>query len=162
MLSFSRILVVAALAVSALAAPEPTHTSVDSVAHINPVGLVTRSLPQKPSVHLTNAQRLARGLPPNRPRARYGRRGGQALQPRQSSTSVVRTGYIQASIANYGIGYVSKDTNVFGEYTYTSDISNALSLSFTTDSTGSTFDISALVRLSELVELPGVNAQCCH
>ncbi len=146
MFSFARIFVVAALAVSVLAAPEATRTTRDDVLSLNPVGIVTRPVAQKRDVHLTNAQLLSRGLPPNRPRARYGRRG-QALQPRQSSTTVARTGHIQVEVSDYPIAFVSKQLNTFGEYQITTDVSDALSVSIP-DSSSATFDIVALVRLS--------------
>ncbi|TFK84768.1 hypothetical protein K466DRAFT_664969 [Polyporus arcularius HHB13444] len=142
MFSFARIFVVAALAVSVLAAPEATRTTRDDVLSLNPVGIVTRPVAQKRDVHLTNAQLLSRGLPPNRPRARYGRRG-QALQPRQSSTTVARTGHIQVEVSDYPIAFVSKQLNTFGEYQITTDVSDALSVSIP-DSSSATFDIVAL------------------
>ncbi len=146
MFSFSRILVVAAFAVSVLAAPEPTRTTRDSVLSLNPVGIVTHPVAQKRDVHLTNAQLLSRGLPPNRPRARYGRRG-QAVQPRQSSTTVVRTGHIQVAVSNYPVAFVSKHMNTFGEYQITTDVSEALSVSISADPSSATFDIATTVRL---------------
>ena len=139
------VLVVAAFAVTALAIPSASPTSEDKHLHVNPVGIVTRSLTRKSNVFLTNAQRLARGLPPNRPR-RYGRRT-QALKPRQSSTCVPQTGYIQADVDGEGTGYVSSNPNQYGEYEYTTDMSQALSVSVCTDSTTGTSDISTLVRI---------------
>ncbi len=119
---------VAALAVSA-AAVTPSRTTRDAYPDVNPVGVVTRSLAMNPLVPaLTNAQRLSRGLVPNRPRRAYGARRAQALQPRQSSTPCV----IQATgkIAVYGgsalSGYLWRSANAFGEYGSTLDESQAL------------------------------------
>ncbi|TFK84766.1 hypothetical protein K466DRAFT_664967 [Polyporus arcularius HHB13444] len=119
---------VAALAVSA-AAVTPSRTTRDAYPDVNPVGVVTRSLAMNPlAAPLTNAQRLSRGLGPNRPRRAYGARRAQALQPRQSSTPCV----IQATgkIAVYGgsalSGYLWRSANAFGEYGLTLDESQAL------------------------------------
>ncbi|RPD53846.1 hypothetical protein L227DRAFT_377323 [Lentinus tigrinus ALCF2SS1-6] len=77
MLSLSRVLtlLVAAFAVAAVVAV-PSRTTTDDDPHVNPVGIITRSLRPKSAVYLTNAQRLARGLPLNNPF--YGRRRAKA------------------------------------------------------------------------------------
>ena len=161
LVSFTRVLLVAALAVSSLAAPDihsPTRTSRNAAAPINPVGVVARSLARNPAVYLTNAQRLSRGLPPNRPRA-HARR---ALKARQSSTCVAQTGTIRAVLTDpvsgttVDTGYVSMDANDFGEYGFTTDRADAISVSLCPES-GNTFDILTLVCSSHTVSfLAGV------
>ncbi len=147
MLSLSRVLVLvcATFAVSGLAAP-PTGTSSDGYQPLNPVGIVTRSLRPRADVHLTNAQRLARGLPPNRPR-RNGRPASSS-KPSPSSTCVTKTGYIQADVAKQGSGYVSKTFNAYGEYGFTHDVSQALSISYCAKRGSRTVDFATSVRLT--------------
>ncbi|RPD58549.1 hypothetical protein L226DRAFT_561711 [Lentinus tigrinus ALCF2SS1-7] len=127
--SLSRVLLAAALAVSVLAAPEnPTRTTRDVYADVHPIGVATRSLAMKPP--LTNAQRLARGQPPNRPRRTYGARSAQALQPRQSATPCIAqsTGKIGVYSGADMAGYLSASVNAFGEYGTTTDEFQALSV----------------------------------
>ncbi|RDX42402.1 hypothetical protein OH76DRAFT_1488687 [Lentinus brumalis] len=140
MLSLPRVLVLvfATFAVSGLAAS--TSTSSDGYQPLNPVGIVTRSLRPKADVYLTNAQRLSRGLPPNRPR-RNGRPASSS-KPSPSSTCVTKTGYIQADVARQGTGYVSKKVNAYGEYGFTHDVSKALSISYCAKRGSGTVDIA--------------------
>ncbi|TFK79081.1 hypothetical protein K466DRAFT_606415 [Polyporus arcularius HHB13444] len=149
--SVARVALVAALAVSAFAAPDvgnPTRTARDVAAPVNPVGVVTRSLAHNPVVPLTNAQRLSRGLPPNRPRAHRRR----ALQARQSSTCVAQRGTIRVTLTDSATGavvnngYVAANANSFGEYGFTPVAAEAISVSICPES--STFDILALNGIS--------------
>ncbi|RPD53849.1 hypothetical protein L226DRAFT_526987 [Lentinus tigrinus ALCF2SS1-7] len=158
--SFFRVVLVAALAASALAAPDvvsPTRTDRNVAAPINPVGVVARSLARNPAVHLTNAQRLSRGLPPNRPRA-HARR---ALQARQSAACVAQTGTIRVILTDpvsgttANTGYVSMDANDFGEYGFTTDRADAVSVSICRES-GTTFDILTRNGLAAYPYLGGV------
>ncbi len=147
MLSLPRVLVLvfATFAVSGLAAS--TSTSSDGYQPLNPVGIVTRSLRPKADVYLTNAQRLARGLPPNRPR-RNGRPASSS-KPSPSSTCVTKTGYIQADVARQWSGYVSKKVNAYGEYGFTHDVSKALSISYCAKRGSGTVDIATSVCFDE-------------
>ena len=100
LVSFTRVLLVTALAVSSLAAPDihsPTRTSRNAAAPINPVGVVARSLARNPAVYLTNAQRLSRGLPPNRPRA-HARRALRQRRLARPGATLARC----ASLARFG------------------------------------------------------------
>ncbi|RPD53850.1 hypothetical protein L226DRAFT_540332 [Lentinus tigrinus ALCF2SS1-7] len=127
--SLTHVLLTAALAVSAFAVPDtnPTRTAREAYADVNPVGIATRSLAMREP--LTNAQRLSRGLPPNRPRRAYGARRA-VLAPRTSATPCVAesTGKIAvyAGNATTAAGYLSTNVNAFGEYESTSDKSKAL------------------------------------
>lgn len=139
--SFAPVLLAAALAASAFAAPDvsPTRTTRDAYADVNPVGIVTRSLALKPP--LTNAQRFARGLPPNRPRRGYDAR--RALAPRQSSTPCVvqATGKIQLYSGSNLFGYLSHTVNSYGQYRSTTDESQGLVINVCQNNAGGTHDI---------------------
>ncbi|RPD68794.1 hypothetical protein L226DRAFT_472813 [Lentinus tigrinus ALCF2SS1-7] len=147
MLSLSRVLtlLVAAFAVAAVVAV-PSRTTTDDDPHVNPVGIITRSLRPKSAVYLTNAQRLARGLPLNNP-PKPSPRPSHKPSPRPSSSPacVAKTGYIEAKVEGQATGYVSMNTNVYGEYEFTTDASEALSvsLSYCADKKD-TFDIMTL------------------
>ncbi|KAI0750499.1 hypothetical protein C8Q74DRAFT_372225 [Fomes fomentarius] len=130
------------LVVSSFGAPDtlfPTRTSHnDLVDRSNPLDVVLTPLPKlRPAAHLTNAQRLSRGLPPNRPRAYHGHR--KAVRPRQSSTCPQKTGTIAVNIADLGAGYVARSANSFGEYTFTTDPAEVLSVSIPQCETASGF-----------------------
>lgn len=144
--SLARLLLLASLAVSAFAAPDfpPSAVADAPFGNSNPYNIVARSLAMNPTAHLTNAQRLARGLPPNHPRSHHARR---AIRPRQSSTCGRRTGTISVNIAGLdaGVGYLSRLANAFGEYEFTTDPTQALSVSIPQCQTDF-FDILALVR----------------
>ena len=143
--TLARALLVAACATSVLAAPEPTRTTTNLADKLHPVDVVTSPLPLKDTTPLTNGQRLARGLPLNPPRRRS--RAARALQARQSATCTTQTGVIQVS-GGPG-GYISATPTSFGEYQPTTDISQALVVSFCVDSTvGTTFDLQTTVSLA--------------
>ncbi|KAI8970754.1 hypothetical protein BD414DRAFT_501977 [Trametes punicea] len=139
--SFSRLLLLAFLAVPAVlaagtdlnpASVAPSRVQRD-VLHgdgFNPSGIIPRPLSLAtldPARSLTNAQRLARGLPPRSPRYNTRRR---ALATRQSATPCALsqpTGIIHVSSADNSVnGYVAYSANSYGEYTITSSITQAL------------------------------------
>ncbi|KAI0325079.1 hypothetical protein GY45DRAFT_1340374 [Cubamyces sp. BRFM 1775] len=169
---FSRFFLFALLAVPAVLAagtpsplPEaPTRvrrTLPESDAVLNPTGVVTRSLPlSQADVHgLTNAQRLARGLPPRSPLMNTRRR---ALKARQSATPCSLpqvTGIVQINDATSGseIGYLSRTANSFGEYELTTDASAALSVALRRcDSLTDPFELGALNGLADYPIVGGV------
>ncbi|EJF62080.1 hypothetical protein DICSQDRAFT_146821 [Dichomitus squalens LYAD-421 SS1] len=139
----ARVLLLAACATAVLTAPEPSRTTRNLSDNLYPVDVVTKPVALRDIVPLTNAQRLARGLPPNPPRRRS--RTARALQPRQSSTCVAQTGTIAVSTG----GYLSATATSYGEYSSTTDVSQALLVSFCVDTTvGTTFDLQTLNGLS--------------
>ncbi|KAJ8468806.1 hypothetical protein ONZ51_g9407 [Trametes cubensis] len=166
---FARFFLFALLAVPAVLAagtpsplPDvPTRVRRDTDSLVNPTGVVTRSLPLSPAdAHgLTNAQRLARGLPPRSPRFNTRRR---ALQARQSATpcSLTQvTGIVQIDDAASGnsIGYLSRTANAFGEYELTTDASAALSVALRRcDSLTDPFELGALNGLADYPYVGGV------
>lgn len=141
------------LVVSSFAAPDtlfPTRTSHnDLVDRSNPLDVILTPLPKgSPAAYLTNAQRLSHGLPLNRPRAYHHRK---AVRPRQSSTCPQKTGTIAVNIADLGAGFVARSANPFGEYTFTTDRAEALSVSIPQCETASGFfEIAPLVSLAFL------------
>ncbi|KAI0363803.1 hypothetical protein BV20DRAFT_975207 [Pilatotrama ljubarskyi] len=135
--SFSRFFLFALLAVPALSAgvpspvpvaPSRVRRTVSDVEDYNPTGVVTRSIPLAgPEASLTNAQRLARGLPPRSPHLNVRRR---ALAARQSPAPCPQvTGTIQAKdLSGNVFAYVSRRPNAFGEYGKTDSAADALSV----------------------------------
>ncbi|KAI0737167.1 hypothetical protein C8Q80DRAFT_1276637 [Daedaleopsis nitida] len=129
--SLAHVSLLLAAALAVLAAPDahsPTSTLNDLSARFNPNHVLARSLPMSAPVPLTNAQRLARGLPPNRPR--FHNKHRRAIQPRQSGGCPMRTGTIAVAIAGTNAGYVRHDANSFGEFGLTTDPAQALSVNF--------------------------------
>ncbi|KAI0668055.1 hypothetical protein C8Q78DRAFT_269612 [Trametes maxima] len=132
--SFSRLLVLALCAVPALTAGTPSALPqaptrvrrAPDTAAFNPAVSVSLVFTPASSVdHLTNAQRLARGLPPRSPRFNSRRR---ALAARQSPTPCAltqATGTIQVNGAGDAGSYVA-GANAFGEYTLANDAAAAL------------------------------------
>jgi hypothetical protein len=110
-------------------------------AHAN----VAARAPAPASELLTNAKRLAQGLPPRSPHRRIARGAKPSSKP---PTTKIATGYIQASNPqkNKIVGYVASKLNPFGEYGYTTTSkSEALKVQFTYDTSApSTMDISIL------------------
>ncbi|OSD00535.1 hypothetical protein PYCCODRAFT_1371041 [Trametes coccinea BRFM310] len=159
--SFTRFVLIAALAVpAALAAvgpspvpyaPTPVRRDV-SADSFNPTDIVPKPIAQNAAAAigagLTNAQRLARGLPPRSPRLNT--RRNRALAARQSATPCTfsqPTGIIRVSSANDNSlnGYISSTANSFGEYTVTTDASQALSVAIQRcNSASGPFDMTAL------------------
>ncbi|OSC97279.1 hypothetical protein PYCCODRAFT_1419807 [Trametes coccinea BRFM310] len=115
-------------------APTPVRRGLPEL-DFNPAHLTPRSLalnPADPTPRvLTNAQRLARGLPPRSPALNRHSRRARALAPRQSSAPCSlpqETGRIRA-VGLPGDIYVARtDANGFGEYGMTDDPSQALSV----------------------------------
>ncbi|KAL7284694.1 hypothetical protein ACG7TL_001998 [Trametes sanguinea] len=159
--SFTRFVLIAALAVpAALAAvgpspvpyaPTPVRRDV-SADSFNPTDIVPKPIAQNAATAigagLTNAQRLARGLPPRSPRLNT--RRNRALAARQSATPCTfsqPTGIIRVSSANDNSlnGYISSTANSFGEYTVTTDAPQALSVAIQRcNSASGPFDMTAL------------------
>ncbi|KAJ7493697.1 hypothetical protein FB451DRAFT_1215152 [Mycena latifolia] len=141
MRSFNVLLTLAALASTALAIASPTRTSAKrfSIDGLEGMSPSRRHTPYIGDVTVkrdaaTNAQRLARGLPPLPPKRRSGR---AALARRSAGVPVSYTGTIQVTNAGTGavVGYVyqaSGSTNHFG---VTTDMSSALSFMLSVDST---------------------------
>ncbi|KAI8970753.1 hypothetical protein BD414DRAFT_233499 [Trametes punicea] len=162
--SFSRFFLLVLLAVPAALsagtgsvpaslAPSRVRRDIDS---FNPSGLVSRALPlatPDAARSLTNAQRLARGLPPRSPRFGTRRR---ALAPRQSSTPCTlspTTGVIRVTSAPEDgtsvVGYISRTPNSFGQYTVTASTDQALEIDiFPCHSYSEPFNIQATNGLS--------------
>ncbi|KAH9926339.1 hypothetical protein B0H21DRAFT_826576 [Amylocystis lapponica] len=134
---------VAALVVSVGATPTPT-----SANGLNPPQVDLKAVPLNAAEPMTNAKRMARGLPPNRPRFQI---YGSHLEPRMSDVPnpcPPVTGYIQVG----GLGtatYVSRTPNAFGEYGTTTDISAALSVQYTSCDSTSPFDLVALNGIAD-------------
>ncbi|EPQ55302.1 hypothetical protein GLOTRDRAFT_138894 [Gloeophyllum trabeum ATCC 11539] len=139
---YAKTFVAALLAAAALVQAEPTPTSSQS---INPQGIALKPVEKRapsPSVDLSlsNAQRLARGLPPRKPKRRE-RKINPRLAARAAASpcpSTTHSGVIQVTNAGTGaaMGYLPRTYNVFGEYGVTTDPSAALHLSFGTSSCG--------------------------
>ncbi|KAI0350771.1 hypothetical protein OH77DRAFT_1430576 [Trametes cingulata] len=151
--SFSRVFVFALLAVPALAAgvpspvpvaPSRVRRTVEDGEAFNPTGVVTRAVPLAgPEARLTNAQRLARGLPPRAPHFNTRRR---ALAARQSSVPCPQvTGTILTKDLDGNVfGYVAHAPNAFGEYGKTDNAADALSVVIRTCDTTAPFEIDTL------------------
>ncbi|KAI0338818.1 hypothetical protein BDW22DRAFT_677495 [Trametopsis cervina] len=142
MMIFTTPLLALLLATSgALANPAPA-------APFNP----TKALTGTPlEMALTNGQRMARGLPPNKPhfrrhlRARAGPSAvAAAANPAPTGTCTPRTGVVHVSATDPARpvldGYLGRTANEFGEYTYTAERANALSVTLD-DCSGAPFDL---------------------
>jgi len=128
-----------ALTVSLVAAAlEPTLTSRSSFANLNPTpedilnyASVQKRADPKPQLvvrGMTNARRLAEGLPLLPPKKRE-----HAARSAPSSTPPELTrGLIEVWIADTGVqtGFIAQDPNQFGEYTITSSAPDALIVQF--------------------------------
>jgi hypothetical protein len=92
--------------------------------------------------HLSNAERLRRGLTIKAPRIPH--TPTRAGARRAAASGVSRTGYYKIVKADDGsdLGFVGKDFNVFGEYGLVEKKEDALPISFTVPADGSLFDIS--------------------
>ncbi|TFK50840.1 hypothetical protein OE88DRAFT_1659942 [Heliocybe sulcata] len=105
-------------------------------ASINPTGLRLRSLDGVASSfgkRLTNAQRLARGLPLRKPTRVKARQAAPSSCPTTSHTGIIRVVAVDGGLQ----GYVAATPNSFGEYQPTLDASAALRVSFGTSSCAS-------------------------
>lgn len=114
---------------------ESSPSPVDPAAPIANVDIPTRSLPDHGVEQLTNAERFARGLPPKKPKLIR----GSPLRRTQASPAPVNTlrGTLRVDRADGGgtLGYLSK--NPFsGAQTRYQDISNAVTVSFKFDPSG--------------------------
>ncbi|KAI0694093.1 hypothetical protein C8T65DRAFT_58463 [Cerioporus squamosus] len=165
MFAFTRLTLLVALLVTAAAALTPTRTPSGRIAELLVPAENPSSLTLNPAEPLTNAQRLRRGLPPNRPRARYANRGAQAIGRRQGASPVpcvTQTGRIQVTYTYWpagGIkatGWLSRNVNTLGEYLFNTDASQALSVTICPQTTTNAFDIQALNGLSNYPYIGGV------
>ncbi|KAL0956999.1 hypothetical protein HGRIS_003100 [Hohenbuehelia grisea] len=138
-------LIATAVTASNIRAPTRT-TSVDLFngpnLHLKPIS----ALDPVPG-HLTNAQRLARGLPLNPP-VRRRKRHGQIARRQNASPLPPITGYISLTCDSPiaepdGPVYISSNANAFGEYTPTTDLSEVLAISVPASS-GSPTGMTAL------------------
>ena len=156
MIAFTRLSLLVAVLVSAAAAFTPTRTTRDVLAEVlAPADNSSNRLAMNPAEPLSNAQRLRRGLPPNRPRARYAGRGAQAIGRRQGASPVPcvsQSGRIQVTYSPYPSGgvsltaWLSRNTNSVAEYTVSTDVSQALSVTICPQTTTGAFDIYTAVR----------------
>ncbi|PCH39029.1 hypothetical protein WOLCODRAFT_146827 [Wolfiporia cocos MD-104 SS10] len=107
---------------------------------------------------LTNAQRLARGLTPNRPRLRRGAR----LAPRASSAPCPSvTGTIRVTGADVAPGtLVGRVPNAFGEYGVTANASDALRVQYAAcagaGAAGHPVDLIALNGIADYAYFGGI------
>jgi len=145
----SLLLALLATATTALAAVPPSLSPTRTLAELVPAPHVRRAHPLNPikvglkpnalapSIPMTNAQRLARGLNPNRPR--FNRAGlPRHLAPRASAVVAAAdpnpcapvSGTILVSGAVAGTAYVSRVPNAFGEYGVTTDAADALRVQY--------------------------------
>lgn len=135
---YAKTLFAALLAAAVLVQAEPTQTTPVS---INPHGIALKPVPQKrdavadapsPSVELTNAQRLARGLPLRKP-SRQSKKSRQARQAAPSACpSTAYSGIVQVTNADTGaaLGYLPSTLNLFAEYGVTPSAEGALRVAF--------------------------------
>ncbi|KAI0919626.1 hypothetical protein AcV5_001640 [Taiwanofungus camphoratus] len=157
------LLCVTAAAVLANAGPSPTRTIVidpraDSGGpHLNPINIALNPLALAHAVPMTNAQRMARGLPLNRPRFKNAARN---IAPRASNTPnpcSTRTGTI--GVSGGGIdpaSVVSRTPNEFGEYGITSDAGDALQVQYTDCGTGVPVDLVSLNGIADFTLVGGI------
>lgn len=133
-----RFLALSVATLSAMATPSPTTTS---LLPFNPLALAARAPVPEPYL-ATNAQRMARGLPPKKPRFNHARK----LVARQSATPCVpSTGTIRVDLAGPpSTGYVSSALNAFGEFQFTQNPNEAVEVSICF-SEGVLFDIRSTV-----------------
>ncbi|KAK7678971.1 hypothetical protein QCA50_017914 [Cerrena zonata] len=115
-----------ALSVTALSAVATPSRTVPDVLPFNPLQLAARAPAPEPYL-TTNAQRMARGLPPKKPRFNHARR----LVARQSATPCVPlAGIIGVALDGApSTGYLASALNAFGEFQYTQNLNEALEVS---------------------------------
>ncbi|KAI0073092.1 hypothetical protein K474DRAFT_1667031 [Panus rudis PR-1116 ss-1] len=133
--STSTFLLFLAIFLSALAVTAtPTATTiVERDITLNPVGITLNPVEhsvEARAVPLTNAQRLARGLTPNKPRFNHAKKNIHARQSPVPCPTV--SGVIAASIEGQGPGYVAAAPNIYGEYGFTTNVNAALRVSVKT------------------------------
>lgn len=120
--------------------------------------LSTLALAQR--VPMTNAQRLARGLAPNRPRFNHAARRG--LAPRASAAPdpnpcPTMTGTIRVAGAGTSAStFVSRVPNVFGEYGVTTDAANALLVQYANCAGAASADLVTLNGIADFTHLGGI------
>ncbi|KZT64525.1 hypothetical protein DAEQUDRAFT_636100, partial [Daedalea quercina L-15889] len=130
--AFASLLCAPVLLAGAAPAPAPSRTLADRAgpAHpINPVDAALKPLAMAPATPMTNAQRLKRGLAPNRPK--FPRSSPRKLAPRASSTPQpgCTPRYGALNVVGAGVppaAFVARVPNEFGEYGVTADFADAL------------------------------------
>lgn len=153
MQSFARVLAVvflsAFLATSSFAAPSTAALAARDVATPSPSPAFTTHSRR----HMTNAQRMARGLPPNPPHRRHGRlvarvsptpvgANSPAPTPQNAGSSFCtpRTGVIEiTSLDGTTKGYLANVTTLFGQYGFSPKREDAMQVQALCD--GERFDI---------------------
>ncbi|EED82921.1 predicted protein [Postia placenta Mad-698-R] len=136
-----------------------TRTSMrETAANPAAVGLAPLALAHR--TPLTNAQRLARGLTPNRPR--FNRAARENLAPRASAMPdptpcPAVTGTIQVTGAGTGTpAFISRVPNAFGEYAVTTDTADALVVQYTDCADASVIDLATLNGIADVPYLGAI------
>ncbi|PCH39027.1 hypothetical protein WOLCODRAFT_146826 [Wolfiporia cocos MD-104 SS10] len=148
---FASPLALIALVASVAAARTGTPTSASAPA-LNPHGADLTSVKLLDANPLTNAQRLARGLPPNRPRFHSARhlapRASPAADPNPACPVV--TGTLRVAGAGVPAGsLVSRAPNAFGEYGVTRDAADALRVQYAACADGAPGDLLGLNGIAD-------------
>lgn len=101
---------------------------------LNPVDVSLKAMKMAPVVPMTNAQRLKRGLSPNRPnfyRSARSLAARASAAPNPNPGCTTRTGTLLVSGAGVPLGtVVSRVPNEFGEYGITTDAEDALQVQY--------------------------------
>ncbi|RDX42404.1 hypothetical protein OH76DRAFT_104003 [Lentinus brumalis] len=165
MFGFTRLTLLVAALVTTAAALTPTRTPSGALAELLTPAEDPSRLTMNPAEPLTNAERLRRGLSPNRPRARYAGRGAQAIGRRQGASPVpcvTQTGKIKVTYTYWpagglkASGWLSRNVNTLGEYVFNTDASQALSVTICPQTTTNAFDIQTLNGLANYPYIGGV------
>ncbi|TFK43108.1 hypothetical protein BDQ12DRAFT_642516 [Crucibulum laeve] len=136
-------------ATSVLGSATPTINLRDESLTLNPpISTINEArdvpLSQLEARSLTNARRLAEGLPLNPPKRRTHTEVSRAL-PSGTPSNDVRQGIIQVFTGDILLGYVKAATNSFGEYGITADAAQALLVSVdVTDAATGVADIGTI------------------
>ncbi|GBE85925.1 hypothetical protein SCP_0804490 [Sparassis crispa] len=141
----------------AVSHPTTTSNLVARTGSLNPVGILLNTFHLSNPVPQTNAQRMARGLPPNRPRFQHSaRRIAPRASPAPGACNTL-TGTLH--VAGTGIDpntFVSRVPNQYGEYGVTTDTGDALRVQFTTCNTGLPLDLVTLNGIADFTLLGGI------
>ncbi|KZP09936.1 hypothetical protein FIBSPDRAFT_505086 [Athelia psychrophila] len=135
----------AAVATRTTTTPQGINPDLSVLQNVTARNLNARA-PAPAPVPMTNAQRMARGLPPKAPVRRH----NKPHHPRPSSLPPTSaTGYIlvtKSTDADTPSGYLTNSQNSFGEYeSYSTDVTQALKVSFSYDHTApSQIEIAAI------------------
>ncbi|EPQ55299.1 hypothetical protein GLOTRDRAFT_129580, partial [Gloeophyllum trabeum ATCC 11539] len=144
------------VATAALVHAKPTTTSglqalEDGLASIDPQGITLKPLERRapaPRADLSNAQRLARGLPLRKPKPRSDKaklRFAERAVPSACPTTTV-SGVLQVTSADTGsvLGYVGAAMTTYGHYGVSTNLAGALRVSIGTSSCSSASTASQL------------------